>query len=82
MHTSLQQGAVCEHAAPGELLGHCFIGLAGAAVAIIKAGLYVEASLLHVTASAVGLKGAELLITQDEEETPHLIKAVRGHLAS
>lgn len=65
MHTSLQQGAGCEHAAPEELLGHCFIGLAGEAVAIIKAGLYVEVSLLHVTASAVGLKGAEILITQE-----------------
>lgn len=46
---------------------------------VIKAGLRVEISLLYLTASAMeGLGGALLVITQEEEETPHLIKAVRG----
>lgn len=34
--------------------------------------------MLYLTACATGLEGALLVITQEEEETPHLIKAVRG----
>lgn len=34
--------------------------------------------MLYLTASAIGLGGALQVITQEEEETPHLIKAVRG----
>lgn len=37
---------------------------AGAAVAIIKAGLQLERSQLHLTASATGLQGALLVISQ------------------
>lgn len=36
----------------------------------------VDLSQLHVNAN--GLLGALLVITQEEEEIPHLIKAVRG----
>lgn len=53
------------------------VGLAGG-VTIIKAGLQVEISQLYLTAGATGLQGALLVITQEEEESPHLIKAVRG----
>lgn len=57
------------------------VGLAGG-VTIIKAGLQVEISQLYLTASATGLRGALPVITQEEEESPHLIKAVRGQRQS
>lgn len=80
-----QQGVDCEPAPPPPPRSppgitcarfHA-VGLAGG-VTIIKAGLQVEISQLYLTASATGLQGALLVITQEEEESPHLIKAVRG----
>lgn len=48
---------------------------------IIKTGLgKVDTLLLYLTASVIGLKGALVVITREEEETPHLIKAVGGQL--
>lgn len=38
----------------------------------------MEVSLLYLTVSAIGFKGALLVNTREEEETPHSIKAVRG----
>lgn len=45
----------------------------------IKTGLVkVDTLLLYLTAGAIGLRGALVVITQEEEEAPHLIKAVGG----